>query len=71
MFALSSMRLSMVRALYTPSLSIPEGHASRRFASVLMSIAARQVALKMAYNDAGQARGLLSGRLWYNQQAFR
>ena len=25
----------------------------------------------MAYNDAGQARGLLSGRLWYNQQAFR
>ena len=31
----------------------------------------RQVALKMAYNDAGQARGLLSGRLWYNQQAFR
>ncbi len=26
---------------------------------------------KKAYNDAGRARGLLSGSAWYSQQAFR
>ncbi|KFM23029.1 Fanconi anemia group J protein-like protein [Auxenochlorella protothecoides] len=31
----------------------------------------KQVLEKKAYNDAGRARGLLSGSAWYSQQAFR
>eukprot|EP00951_Prasinocladus_malaysianus_P012994 scaffold97633_cov50-Prasinocladus_malaysianus.AAC.2 len=31
----------------------------------------QQVGLKKSFNDAGRARGLLSGDLWYSQQAFR